>query len=73
MVPHVYGPCGDPSKVLTGITNLNRAAPFGGSGIDSFVNSAIQIGNMVSRGLNSFLSSGLTSKFFRWPKGLLLL
>jgi len=51
--------------VLTGVTNLNRAAPSGNTGIDSFVNTAISIGHLISRGINSFLSSGISSKIFR--------
>lgn len=48
LVPHVYGPVGDPRKVLGDITNINRAASNTPSSLDNLINIAHGISRVVS-------------------------
>jgi len=48
LVPHVYGPVGDPRKVLGDIANINRAASNTPSSLDSLITIAHGISRVIT-------------------------
>lgn len=48
LVPHVYGPVGDPRKVLGDITNINRAATNTPSSLDNLISIAHGISRVIT-------------------------
>lgn len=47
LVPHAYGPAGDPRTVIGGISNINRASMDGPSSLDWLLTTAHNIAGSI--------------------------
>ncbi len=61
LVPHVYGPPGDPRSLLAGQAHINRASTNDNTSIDNLINVIHGVSNFVGSGMKML---GMSSSFF---------